>query len=122
VGARLCGFVVEKLTAEVIAEGGVLYARVAGTATQRDVAPLEELFARMVEACVGGEVREVVVDLRDLEYLNSAHFKTLVSWVGRMGGLGRRVGVRLRANEKYHWQQRSLHALQHLAESFVTVE
>jgi len=123
VSARLGGFAVEKLSAEAVLDGAAVRARIAGTATQRDVGPLEELFARIHEACVArAEVGEVVLDVHDVEYMNSSHFKTLVSWVGRMAALGRRVAVRVRANQKYHWQKRSLHALQHLAESFVTIE
>ena len=120
--ARVGGFVVEKLSAEAVLEGGAVHARLAGTATQRDVAPFEGLFARIHEACVGSDVGEVVVDLRDVEYMNSSHFKTLVSWVGRVGALERRVAVRMLSNEKYHWQKRSLHALRQLAAEFVSVE
>lgn len=129
--ARLAGFVLEKLSAEAVIDGAVVHVRVAGTATHRDVAPLEELFAKVFEACEGraagagagaGQVAEVVVDLRDVEYMNSSHFKTLVSWVGRVGALERRVAVRMLSNEKYHWQKRSLHALRQLAAGFVSVE
>lgn len=121
--ARIAGFVVDKLSAAAELDGEVVHARLAGTAAQRDVAPLEGVFAAIHAACAArDEVREVVVDLRDLEYMSSSHLKTLVSWVGKMGALGRRVAVRVRSNPKYHWQKRSLHAVWHLAESFVTVE
>lgn len=121
--ARIGGFVVEKLSAEAVVEGHVVHARVAGTATQRDVGPLEVFFGELHEACAArGEVREVVLDLRDVEYMNSSHFKTVVSWVGKMGALGRTVNVRVRSNPTVHWQKRSLHALALLADTFVTVE
>ena len=119
---RIAGFVQDKLTAEAIDDGGVLRLRLDGNASQRDVAPLDDFFNELHGACARGAIHEVVVDLRTLAYLNSSHFKTVVSWIGRMQNLDPKIPVRFLANEKHHWQKRSLHALRHLAEDFVFIE
>jgi hypothetical protein len=125
VSARLVGFAQDKLKAEAttdVGDGKVLRVHIEGTASQRDVTPLEELFAAIHEASAGGGVTEVELDLRAVEYMNSSHFKTLVGWLGRMAKLTPRVPVRLLANEKHHWQKRSLHALPGLGEGLLTIE
>jgi hypothetical protein len=119
---RIAGFVQDKLDAEATDDGGVARVRLDGSASHRDVAPLEELFGELHAACARGGIREVVVDLRTLAYLNSSHFKTLVSWIGRMQKLEPRIPVRFLSNDQHHWQKRSLHALRHLAEDFVFIE
>ena len=120
--ARLVGFAQDKLKAEAVTDGTALRVHIEGTASQRDVTPLEELFAAIREACAVGGVTEVALDLRAVEYMNSSHFKTLVGWLGSMAKLPSRVPVRLLANEKHHWQKRSLHALPGLADGLVTIE
>jgi hypothetical protein len=111
-----------KLTGSASRDDGVIRARIAGTASQRDVAPLEAFVAALHAACVAGGVASVILDVRALAYVSSSHFKVLVSWIGRMRALPSRVGVTILATEKVHWQKRSLQALWHLAEDLITIE
>lgn len=112
----------EKLTGAALAEGAEIRARVDGTASQRDVGPLDGFLGAIHAACLNGSVETVVVDVRALAYVSSSHFKVMVSWIGKMRALPARVRVRLLSNEKYHWQKRSLYALQHLAEEMISIE
>src|SRR6188508_3332193 len=95
---RIAGFVQDKLDAEAIDDDGVARVRLDGNASQRDVAPLDDFFGELHAACARGAIHEVVVDLRALAYLNSSHFKTVVSWIGRMQKLEPRIPVRFLSN------------------------
>ena len=68
--------------------------------------------------------REVIVDLRELEFMNSSCFKGFVTWITRIQALDEplRYAVRLLANPAMHWQRRSLHALRCLATDLITVD
>lgn len=67
---------------------------------------------------------EVIVDVRELEFMTSSCFKELVSWANTMQSLAkeRRYGVRVLSNPKSHWQKRSLFALSRFASEIITVE
>lgn len=120
--ARIAGFTEDKLTAEAEREGEEIRARVSGTASQREVDALEGFFASIVREATSGGPMSVAVDLRDLRYMNSSHFKLLVSMVGKIHKSGAPVKLRLLSNDAYHWQKRSLPALKHLADELVSIE
>src|SRR5262249_14451358 len=102
--------------------GGVVAARLAGIATQRDIETLDAFLAAVLAEAHRVPVSGIVLDLRELGYMNSSHFKSLVSWLGRVAPTEPRMEVTLRANPEHHWQKRSLDALGHLAEGLVRVE
>jgi hypothetical protein len=65
----------------------------------------------------------VVIDVRNLEFMNSSCFKKFVTWIGRVQELaGEAYKVRFLSDPKLHWQRRSLHVLQCFAPELVTVE
>lgn len=120
--AEIASFAVEKLSGSATLDGSAIAARLEGTASQRDIDALEDFLAAVLLAAQGGRVKRVAVDLREVAYMNSSHFKVLVAWLGRAGKSEPRIAVTLRGNQAYHWQKRSLDALKHLAESWVTIE
>jgi hypothetical protein len=67
---------------------------------------------------------EVVVDLRQLEFMNSACFKKVVTWITRVEEVeaASRYRIRFLSNPKTHWQRRSLHALHMFAIDLVSVD
>lgn len=69
-------------------------------------------------------VREVVVDIHELYFMNSSCFKAFVSWMDALGQMGLRPCyiLRLLKDPKLHWQARSLDALRRMAMRAVTVE
>jgi hypothetical protein len=81
---------------------------------------LQEIHATAQRA----RVASVLIDLRRLEFMNSACLKALVSWLAEVRGLerDRRYSVCFLSNSDIHWQRRSLHALQCFAAELVQVQ
>ena len=76
-----------------------------------------------------GEVRRldkkrVIVDVRELEFMNSSCFKSIVSWLTSIMELEpeQQYKVHFRSNPERLWQRRSLHALRSFALMLVTIE
>lgn len=68
--------------------------------------------------------RTVVVDIRQLEFMNASSFNVFVDWLTLVAELpvdGRYV-LRFRANAKLLWQERSLHTLACFASQLVELE
>ena len=68
--------------------------------------------------------RDVVVDMRQLEFMSAAAFNALVGWLAILGDLPteRRYRIRFRANPHILWQRRSLRALSCFATDVVAIE
>lgn len=74
---------------------------------------LAQLIGEWHEAAVAAECPEIVLDLRELEYANSAVWKCLTNWVRLIHRDQRAVYcLRIRARAGAHWQQLGLSALQ----------
>lgn len=112
----------ENLTMEGLAEGDLVEVRLRGSAEIGSKDTLDAFLADVFAASDGR--REVVVDLRELEYMNSSSFKSLLSWIVRVRDLpeNRRHKIRFLANPELHWQQRSLHSLVSMCGDVVEVE
>ena len=121
-GRDIASFEVEKLSGSAELDGSAVAARLEGTASQRDIVALEDFLGAVLRAAQKSNAKRIAVDLRDVSYMNSSHFKVLVAWLGRAGKTVPPIAVTLRGNPGYHWQKRSLDALKHLAESWVTIE
>ena len=69
-------------------------------------------------------VGDVVVDMRDLEFMNSSCFKGFVSWITTMqeAEQARRYRVKFVSNPSLHWQRRSLPTLRCFATDLITIE
>jgi hypothetical protein len=119
---RVAGFDVEKLIGEAVFDGTRIVARLRGSASHREVEALGHFLGAALAEALRVMVTEIVLDLCEVAYMNSSHFKALVSWLGRVAKVEPRVHVKLRSNPAYHWQKRSLDALRHLADDLVTIE
>jgi hypothetical protein len=95
-----------------------------GAAEYQDPKPLDDLLRVLHEASLKGSATEVAVDLREVEFMNSSCFKSLVSWISTLEEIdeARRYKVRFLSDEGVLWQRRSLHALKCFAPSLVSVE
>jgi len=83
-------------------------------------AALSEAHARTVaDGCA-----EVIVDVRQLEFMNSSCLKKIVAWLESVETLPpeSRYRVRFLSDPAIRWQKRSLHALESFSVGFVTVE
>ena len=96
----------------------------AGTADVRALTHLETLAPQVHDEVVRLGVRDVVVDVTALEFMNSSCMKTFVTWIGLDQALDadKQYRIHFRSNPEIHWQRRSLHALSRFAADLVTVE
>jgi len=93
----------------------------ADTAIVKQLAALiEELHGRLVSA----GVRDIVVDIRSLEFMNASCFNVLVNWLGLIHELEphQRYRLHFTTNHSIPWQRRSLHTLSCFATDLVVVE
>jgi hypothetical protein len=69
-------------------------------------------------------LRDVEVDVRNLEFMNSSCLKCLVGWIGRIqdAPAARQYHISFKSSPSRFWQQRSLHALSCLASELVSVQ
>lgn len=84
-----------------------------------------DAYLRAVHAkVVSAELREVVVDLRSLEFMNSSCLKAFVTWVGIIheSPAKAQYKVRFLSDKKKHWQSRSLSALACFAIDLIQIE
>ena len=67
---------------------------------------------------------KVIVDFRELEFMNSSSFKVFVSWLSQVQELptDKQYRIHLLSNPNLHWQRRSLAALSCFAVDLVTIE
>lgn len=103
---------------------GELRVVLVGNADMQVRAELQQLLAQLdVEALRLG-VKTVVVDFRELEFINSSCFKGFVTWIntakGHEPGVG--YGIRFASSDRRAWHRRSLYALQCFATDLVTIE
>lgn len=70
------------------------------------------------------KAKKVVVDFRELEFMNSSSFKIFVAWLAQIRALSADEQYKLTflANPSLHWQLRSLAALSCFAVDLVTIE
>jgi len=115
----------EALRSEVAFETPTeLQLRLVGTAETESMEALTALLKKLHTEALARGVREVTVDLRSLEFMNSSCFKAFVSWVGELEDveIDRQYRIRFLSDESRHWQARSLGALTCFATHLIRVE
>ena len=95
-----------------------------GTADAQADAALEGFLGRVHAAIEREPAREAVVDLRDLEFMNSSCFKAFVTWIVavRRLPLGSQYSIRFLSTSRHHWQKRSLHAISYFGGSLIQID
>lgn len=98
--------------------------RFLGTAESEAMPVLSDLLKKLHAGLLSSKVREVTVDLRDLEFMNSSCFKAFVTWVGFVEEVPaeQQYTIRFLSDPKKHWQERSLGALTCFATHLIRVE
>lgn len=114
----------ESLQIEGRIADGVIALRIAGTADLAARADLEDYMRRLHDEAVRTSASAVVVDLRELEFMNSSCLKVFVVWLAQLRDMdaGAHYKVRIRSNPDLLWQRRSLAALSCFAVDLVTIE
>jgi hypothetical protein len=105
-------------------DGTRITTRLTGNADTAAVELVGHLLRDVHSAATRLSVNEAVLDLRDLEFMNSSCFKNLLSWLNDILDLApvRRYRVRIISNPEIHWQRRSMHALQAFALDLIVVD
>jgi len=95
--------------------GAVL--RLVGSADTIATPELAALLQTLHTELVTKAIPEIVVDLRDLDFMAASCVRALVHWVE-----GARYKIRLRSNPTIEWQRHTLPALSCFDTALVTVE
>lgn len=114
----------ESITLQARLADGEIVARLSGTADTGVREQLEEFFTQLHAEAVRLNATAVVVDVRELEFMNSSCLKVFVSWLAQLRELEtpHQYKVRFRSNPQLLWQRRSLAALSCFAIDLVTIE
>jgi len=104
-------------------EGTVITAHLKGNADYAALDALEMLLTRIHSEATRLGATEMVIDLRQLEFMNSSCFKCFLSWITDIQELEteRQYRVKFLSNPQLHWQKRSLHSLRCFAVELITV-
>lgn len=112
------------LSSEAAFADSVITVRFRGTADVEAKPALDHYVAALhEEACRVGATK-VVVDFRELEFMNSSSFKVFVTWLSQVQELAtdKQYRIHFLSNPSMHWQRRSLAALSCFAVDLVTIE
>jgi hypothetical protein len=95
-----------------------------GTADTRVSGSLELFLTEVHRQAIEVHAQQAVVDLRQLEFMNSSCFKGFITWLSMLQALGQpaRYSVRFLSNAARHWQKRSLTALRCFALDCITID
>ena len=106
------------------ADGPSFVLRLSGNADMAAKDGLDALLPRVHAEARRLAVPEVVVDFRQLEFMNSSCFKAFVSWISEVSELEptEQYKIKLLSKPELHWQRRSLHALRCFAVDLISVE
>ena len=115
---------IEAFAVAVSDRPAIVHVRLVGDANMSAVDHLGQSLADVHGRALRDGVSEVVVDLRQLDFMNSACFKKVVTWITRVEEVdaARRYRIRFLSNPKIHWQRRSLHALHMFAIDLISVD
>jgi hypothetical protein len=106
-----------------LAEAGIS-ARMSGTADLTVNQALDEFIEQVHGLVQARNAPEVVLDFRDLEFMNSSCLKGMVSWICRIQELPRPSQYRivLVSSSTHQWQRRSLPALTCVGADVVSIQ
>ena len=85
---------------------------------------LDPFFNELHDVMKRQHLSSVRLDLRALRFMNSSSFKSFIAFVKRNGALppAQRVRIHFVLNEKFHWQEVSIHALRCFSVDEIAVE
>ncbi len=112
-----------ELAAHVTRREQVLSLHLSGTADLRVTDVISSVLTTVHAKALELASQKVVVDLRELEFMNSSCFKSFVKWVTDVQELPPpQYRIRFLSNPAMLWQRRSLHALSCFAADLITIE
>ena len=111
-------------SAEAVVRERTMTVTISGNADLNVKAQLDRFLAGVHSQAQHQRLGEVMVDFRQLDFMNSSCLKCLVSWISQIQDLpaGTRYRLTFVSSQAMYWQKRSLHALSCLASDLVTVQ
>jgi hypothetical protein len=105
------------------ASGPALHVTLAGNADLNVKAELDRFMLAVHEEARRIGASEVVVDLKELEFMNSSCLKSFVWWISSVHELAieRQYHITFVSSPSMYWQRRSLSALAGLATELVSI-
>lgn len=105
-------------------EEGQIVAELTGTADIPARSALQKFLGELGDEAARHAVSKVVIDLYEVEFMNSSCFKDFVTWINRAQGEDGTPNYQIHflSSAEMHWQKRSLHALQSFAPDVVSIE
>lgn len=81
-------------------------------------------FDKLHQAVVSGGTTKLVVDIRDLTYLNSSAIREIVSWIIKQKSLSKdkMYSIHFVCNPEHLWQDSSISTLMYLNQGFISKE
>lgn len=121
---NVAALTLDALTSSIEVVDESLVVKLVGNADLRAKKGLGVMLVELHAEATRRRVTHVVVDVRELEFMNSSCFKAFVGWLTDIMELPKdeQYGVRFRSNPDTLWQRRSLHALRSYALMIVTIE
>ena len=112
------------LRAEATQEANAVTVRLTGSAETASMGALDTMLREVHATAMRIGAREVKVDLRQLEFMNSSCFKTFITWIGQVQELeaAKQYTLRFLSDGTKHWQRRSLGALSCFAVDLIRIE
>ena len=96
--------------------------RFAGTGEAEGARVLDRFLGLLHDEALSQELREVTIELAELEFINSSCLKAMVAWIYKVDTEGRPYTIRLVRDASMHWQRTSLATLQRLAPEVVVIQ
>ena len=114
----------EFFSATTEVEAAKLLAKMTGNADQDITTVLDEFLGKVHDEASSHSISEVVVDLRDVEFMSSACLKAFVTWihVARTLPEASRYQIVILSQPEILWQRRSMHALSCIAKDLVKLQ
>lgn len=114
----------KEFSASARADGGTLQTTLTGNADLNVKNQLDEFLLSLHRYAMSDTVSEVVVDVRNLEFINSSCLKAFVTWISSVQAQQTSDQYRIvfLSSPRLHWQRRSLHALSCFANDLVSIQ
>jgi hypothetical protein len=95
-----------------------------GSAETEELAALHSVLSGLHDDILRDPVKNVIADIRGLEFASSSCLKAFVTWLQRVQELEdpQRYLITFRSNPRHTWQRRSLGALAAFAAGVVRIE
>jgi hypothetical protein len=74
---------------------------------------IEPFISEVHNSVLSNNIKEIVVDITDLRFLNSAGIRELVDWIMKLGNLteDKKYRIKFLCSSEYQWQESSMSTL-----------